>query len=41
MLKGISYESDPIKGARKNIWSFTENIVCILWALRYQGNELK
>ncbi|RIA98596.1 armadillo-type protein [Glomus cerebriforme] len=33
LLKGISYESDPIEGARKNIWIFTENIICILWAL--------
>ncbi|CAB4409071.1 unnamed protein product [Rhizophagus irregularis] len=33
LLKGISHKSDPIEGARKNIWIFTENIICILWAL--------
>ncbi|RGB33642.1 armadillo-type protein [Rhizophagus diaphanus] len=33
LLKGISHKSDPIEGARKNIWIFTENIICILWTL--------
>ncbi|GBB99537.1 hypothetical protein RclHR1_03550017 [Rhizophagus clarus] len=40
LLKGISYESDPIEGARKNIWMFTENIICILWALSETSQKI-
>ncbi|CAI2178976.1 8421_t:CDS:10, partial [Funneliformis geosporum] len=40
MLKGISYESDPIKGARNNIWIFAENIICILWALSETSQKI-
>ncbi|CAG8705285.1 13465_t:CDS:2, partial [Funneliformis mosseae] len=40
MLKGISYESDPIKNARNNLWIFAENIICIIWALSETSQKI-
>lgn len=36
ILQEIPPESDPIEGTRKTIWNFIENIICIIWSLRYQ-----
>ncbi|CAG8488637.1 16730_t:CDS:10 [Cetraspora pellucida] len=40
ILRGVPVKSDPIADARKTIWKFAENIICIFWALSETSQEI-
>ncbi|RHZ51285.1 hypothetical protein Glove_481g103 [Diversispora epigaea] len=40
ILREIPPESDPIEDARKTIWNFIENIICIIWSLSETSQKI-
>ncbi|CAG8521791.1 435_t:CDS:10 [Diversispora eburnea] len=40
ILREMPPESDPIKDARKTIWNFIENIICIIWSLSETSQKI-